>query len=135
MDAIYETYPKQHDRLLQVLIEFTKQEEPTWRAIVDALRCRTVNLPRLANIVEAAHFPNLGERGIEHSVSESYNFIMFIVIHTQLLSLRVLLLLYSHLSRYLVCLKYFIYYSYVGIPGKNILELTCIASVVESLPT
>ena len=108
VDAIYETYPKQHDRLLQVLIEFTKQEEPkpTWRAIVDALRCRAVNLPRLASIVEAAHFPNLGEMDIEHSVSESYNFIMFIVIHTQLLNLRVLLLLYSHLSRYLVCLKY-----------------------------
>lgn len=66
VDGIYERYSEPRDRLLHVLIEFTKNVEPrpTWRAIVDALRSPVVNLPRLANKVEAEHYPNLGEMNI-----------------------------------------------------------------------
>lgn len=57
VDYIYETYSQPRDRLLQVLIEFTHQVEPrpTWKAIAAALKSPTVDLPRLAKIVEAAH--------------------------------------------------------------------------------
>ncbi|CAI8020108.1 hypothetical protein GBAR_LOCUS12032, partial [Geodia barretti] len=43
------------ERLLHILLSFTRQKEPrpTWRIIVDALRSRPVNLPRLAMQVEA----------------------------------------------------------------------------------
>ena len=60
VDSIYTTYSQPRDRLLQVLIEFTKQVDPipTWRAIVAALRSPAVNLPQLAMKVEAAHFPD-----------------------------------------------------------------------------
>ena len=60
VDSIYEKYSEPRDRLLRVLIEFTKQVDPrpTWRAIVDALRSPAVNLPQLAMRVEAAHFPS-----------------------------------------------------------------------------
>ena len=60
VDSIYTTYSKPRDRLLQILIEFTKQVDPipTWKAIVTALRTPAVNLPRLAMRVEAAHFPD-----------------------------------------------------------------------------
>ena len=59
VEAIHSTYLQPRDRLLQVLIEFTKQIDPrpTWRAIVAALRSPAVNLPQLAMRVEAAHFP------------------------------------------------------------------------------
>ena len=45
--------------LLKVLAEFLKQTQPppTWRVIIDALNSRVVNLPQLANRLEAAHFP------------------------------------------------------------------------------
>ena len=60
VDAIYSTNPQPRDRLLQILIEFTKQVDPrpTWGAIVAALRSPAVNLPQLAMRVEAAHFPD-----------------------------------------------------------------------------
>ena len=60
VDAIQSTYSLPEDCLLQVLIEFTKQTDPrpTWRVIADALRSPAVNLPRLAEKVEAAHFPD-----------------------------------------------------------------------------
>ena len=60
VDAIHSTYLQPGDRLLRVLIEFTKQIDPrpTWRVIIDALRTRVVNLPHLAKKVEAAHLPD-----------------------------------------------------------------------------
>ena len=60
VDGICESHSKPRDRLLQVLIEFTKQVEPkpTWSAIVAALRSPAVNLPQLAMRVEAEHFPD-----------------------------------------------------------------------------
>ena len=60
VDSICEKYSEPRDRLLQVIIEFTKQVEPkpTWRAIVDALRSPAVNLPQLAMKVEVKHFPD-----------------------------------------------------------------------------
>ena len=60
VDAIHSTYSQPVDRLLQVLIEFTKQTDPrpTWRVIIDALRSPAVNLLHLAEKVEAAHFPD-----------------------------------------------------------------------------
>ena len=60
VEAICANHSQPRDRLLHVLIEFTKQVEsrPTWRAIVDALRSPAVNLPQLAMRVEAAHFPD-----------------------------------------------------------------------------
>ena len=63
VEGIHSTYSHPRDRLLQVIIEFTKQVDPrpTWRAIVSALRSHAVNLPQLANIVEAAHLPDLGK--------------------------------------------------------------------------
>ena len=60
VDSIRAQYSDPRDRLLQVLLEFMRQTEPrpTWRVIIDALRSRAVNLPHLAEIVEAAHFPD-----------------------------------------------------------------------------
>ena len=60
VDAIYERYAEPQARLLHILIAFLKQADPgpTWRVIVDALRSPAVNLPNLAERVEAAHFPN-----------------------------------------------------------------------------
>ena len=60
MDGIYDKHSEPRNRLLQVLIEFTKQVDPrpTWRAIVAALGSPVVNLPQLAMRVEAAHFPD-----------------------------------------------------------------------------
>ena len=61
VEAIHSTHLRPRERLLHVLIEFTRLAEPrpTWRVIVDALRTPAVNLPRLADKVEAAHFQNL----------------------------------------------------------------------------
>ncbi|CAI8038471.1 hypothetical protein GBAR_LOCUS21449 [Geodia barretti] len=58
VEAIHDTYSKPRNRLLHVIIAFTNQVEPrpTWRVIVKALRSRVVDLPALANTVEAAHF-------------------------------------------------------------------------------
>ena len=46
--------------LLKVLIKFSQQTDPrpTWRVIIEALRSPAVNLPALAERVEAAHFPD-----------------------------------------------------------------------------
>ena len=53
---IHSTYSKPRSRLLQVIIEFTKQTEPrpTWKVIIDALGSPAVNLKALANTVEAS---------------------------------------------------------------------------------
>ena len=61
VDAICEKHSQPRDRLLQVIIAFTKQVDPrpTWRAIVAALRSPAVNLPQLAMRVEAAHCRDL----------------------------------------------------------------------------
>ena len=50
-------YTNPRDRLYYVLVEFLKQVEPrpTWRAIVDALNSRTINLPRLALKIESEY--------------------------------------------------------------------------------
>ena len=59
VEAIHSRYQKQKDRLLHVIIEFLRQVvRPTWRVIIDTLRSPAVNLPRLADRVEAAHFPD-----------------------------------------------------------------------------
>ena len=59
VEAICERHSQPRDRLLQVIIEFTKQVDPlpTWRAIIAALRSPAVNLPQLAMRLEAAHYP------------------------------------------------------------------------------
>ena len=59
VNAIHLAYLKPEDRLRNVLIEFMNQTDPrpTWRVIIDALRSPEVNLPHLAEKVEAAHFP------------------------------------------------------------------------------
>ena len=76
LDAIHLTNRLPRNRLLQVLIEFTKQVDPrpTWRTIVAALRSPAVNLPQLAMTVEAAHFPDLGKRGTTQSTAEDLSF-------------------------------------------------------------
>ena len=60
VEAIHSRYQEPKDRLLHVIIEFLRQTEPrpTWRVIVDGLRSPAVNLPCLADKVEAAHFPD-----------------------------------------------------------------------------
>ena len=60
VESIHSTFTKPRNRLLHVLIAFAKQVEPrpTWRVIVDALRSPAVNVPQLAERVEAAHFPD-----------------------------------------------------------------------------
>ena len=55
--GIHAQYTNPKDRLYYVLVEFLKADpRPTWRAIVDALRSPSVNLPQLAMRVETAHF-------------------------------------------------------------------------------
>ena len=60
VEGICEGHSQPRHRLLQILIEFTKQVDPrpTWMAIVAALRSPAVNLPHLAMRVEAAHYPD-----------------------------------------------------------------------------
>ena len=60
MIAIVDNYKQPLDRLLHIILKFLSQSEPppTWRAIVNALRSKTVNLTALAKRVEAAHFPD-----------------------------------------------------------------------------
>ena len=64
--------------LLKVLIKFLQQAEPraTWRVIVEALRSPAVDLPALAQKVEAAHCtPTLSvvseSTGMSHQLSAS----------------------------------------------------------------
>ena len=60
VEAIHNKFLDPLDRLLHVLLAFTKQVQPrpTWRVIVDALRAPAVNLKALARRVEEAHFPH-----------------------------------------------------------------------------
>ena len=60
VEALHSTYSKPRECLLHIIIQFLKgiEPRPTWRVIVDALRSPAVNLPALANRVEAAHFPD-----------------------------------------------------------------------------
>ena len=55
-----DNYKQPIDRLLHIILKFLIQSEtpPTWRAIVNALKSKAVNLTALANKVEAAHFPH-----------------------------------------------------------------------------
>jgi hypothetical protein len=57
VEAIHCQYLDPIERLLHILLSFTRQKEPrpTWRIIVDALRSPPVNLQRLAMQVEAVH--------------------------------------------------------------------------------
>ena len=59
VDEIHRRHESGGDRLLHVLIDFTKKIDPTptWKVIANALRNPTVGHERLANIVEAAHLP------------------------------------------------------------------------------
>ena len=59
VQAIHSTFSKPEERLLQILIDFTKQVDPrpTWRVVVDALKSPAVNLQVLARKVESDHFP------------------------------------------------------------------------------
>ena len=59
LEAIHNEQISSKKCLLKVLAEFLKQTQPppTWRVIIDALNSRVVNLPQLANRLEAAHFP------------------------------------------------------------------------------
>ena len=60
VEAIQAMYQNPKERLCQIILAFLRQAEPppTWRAIVNALRSKTVNLTALAKRVEAAHFPD-----------------------------------------------------------------------------
>ena len=60
LDGIRITNRNPQDQLTDVLKYFLKQVEPrpTWRLIIDALKSPMVDLPRLAEKMEAAHFPN-----------------------------------------------------------------------------
>ena len=57
VDAIHKEHADQKERLYRVIQEFLKRVEPrpTWRVILDALRSRVVNLPRLAEDIEKRH--------------------------------------------------------------------------------
>ena len=67
LDGLYDKYWEPRDRLLHILIQFTKQVDlrPTWRAIVDALKSPAINLPRLAIRVEVAHLPDPHDASLE----------------------------------------------------------------------
>ena len=60
VEAIHRQYQDPLDRLLHILLAFTKQIQPrpTWRVIVEALRSPSVNLPALATRVKATNFPD-----------------------------------------------------------------------------
>ena len=60
VEAIQVMYHNPKERLYQIILAFLRQAEPppTWRAIVNALRSKPVNLIALAKRVEAAHFPD-----------------------------------------------------------------------------
>ena len=61
VEAIHLDYSDEYDRLVNIIVAFLNEvgPKPTWRIIVDALKSPIVNLPILANVVEAAHFPEL----------------------------------------------------------------------------
>ena len=82
VEAIHSTHSLPKERLLQVLIEFTRQidPKPTWRVIADALRSPAVNLPRLAEKVEKAHFTDSTSTRNVVSATET-GIIRFLLIH------------------------------------------------------
>jgi hypothetical protein len=55
VQAIHSEYLDIHVRFLQIILAFLKQQnpKPTWRVIIKGLRSRTVNLPGLADELEA----------------------------------------------------------------------------------
>ena len=60
VEAIHSKDLQPDEYLLKVLIKFLQRVEPrpTWRVIVEALRSPAVNLPALAESIEAAHIPS-----------------------------------------------------------------------------
>ena len=60
VEAIQAMFQNPKERLCQIILAFLRQAEPppTWRAIVIALRSKTVNLTALAKKIEATHFPD-----------------------------------------------------------------------------
>ena len=60
VDGIHSKEMEPEGYLLKVISEFLNEvgSRPTWRVIVDALRSPVVRLHQLANVVEAAHFPD-----------------------------------------------------------------------------
>lgn len=64
VDRIHIDTPHPRERLLQILVEFLKLEQPrpTWTALADALKSPVVNLPDLAERVEATLFPETSTR-------------------------------------------------------------------------
>ena len=60
VEAIHKEYLQPRDRLYRVLEKFLQKVEPrpTWRVIVDALKCPTVDLPQLAEKIERKYCPN-----------------------------------------------------------------------------
>ena len=57
VEAIHSQYQSPQDRLIHVLIKFTRQVDhrPTWNVIIKALRAPIINLPALADKVEEVH--------------------------------------------------------------------------------
>ncbi|CAI8041778.1 hypothetical protein GBAR_LOCUS23179 [Geodia barretti] len=55
VEAIHSEYLDIHGRFLQIILAFLKQQnpKPTWRVIIEALRSPIVNLPGLADELEA----------------------------------------------------------------------------------
>ena len=86
--SIRDNYAKPEERLSHIIEMFLKQVEPrpTWRVIVNALRSPLVNLPRLANEIEDAHFSKREVETIESMLYTSdvgekcghLNFLLFI---------------------------------------------------------
>ena len=57
VETIQVMYQNPKERLCRIILAFLRQAEsrPTWRAIVNALNSRTINLPVLAKRVEQVH--------------------------------------------------------------------------------
>ena len=55
--AIESQYQEPKERFLHIIIAFLRQTKtkPTWRVIVGALKSRLINLPKLAEKLEAVH--------------------------------------------------------------------------------
>ena len=71
VESICKTHQDPQERLTAIIRYLLKQVEPrpTWRLIVEALTSTLVNLPRLAEEVEAAHCPNGGPRGTPNGIA------------------------------------------------------------------
>lgn len=55
VESIHSTYSKPPDRLLHLIIGFTKKGKASWRVIVEALRSPAIGLHELASEIEAAY--------------------------------------------------------------------------------